>query len=123
MLFRALSKSLRLSPQIPAFRSSFVVPQLYSLSRFYSAGPAPLTIQQIEDRVLNLLKDFEKVDSKKLGLDAHFIHDLGLDSLDQVEVTMALEDEFNIEIPDREAEEIFTPRQAVEKIYADKNAM
>ncbi|KAJ3126443.1 hypothetical protein HK098_007495 [Nowakowskiella sp. JEL0407] len=95
--------------------TSAFVPQL-SLFRLYSAGPAPLTIQQIEDRILNVLKDFEKVDSKKLKLDAHFIHDLGLDSLDQVEVTMALEDEFNIEIPDREAEEIFTIRQAVEKV-------
>lgn len=44
------------------------------------------------------------------------MQDLGLDSLDQVEITMALEDEFNIEIPDKDAEEIYTPRQAVEKV-------
>jgi NADH dehydrogenase (ubiquinone) 1 alpha/beta subcomplex 1, acyl-carrier protein len=49
-------------------------------------------------------------------LDSHFIQDLGLDSLDQVEITMALEDEFNIEISDKDAEEIYTPRQAVEKV-------
>ncbi|KAI9205105.1 acyl carrier protein-like protein [Polychytrium aggregatum] len=93
------------------------------LTRLYSAGPAPLSVQQIEDRVILLLKDFDKVDGSKLNLDAHFVNDLGLDSLDQVEITMALEDEFNIEIPDRDAEEIYTVRQAVEKIYANKNAM
>ena len=51
-----------------------------------------------------------------MNLDASFTGELGLDSLDQVEVVMALEDEFNIEIPDREAEAIQTPRQAVEKV-------
>ncbi|KAI8852349.1 acyl carrier protein-like protein [Chytridium lagenaria] len=73
--------------------------------------------------VIELLSDFEKVDVAKLTLDSHFINDLGLDSLDQVEITMALEDEFNIEIPDRDADEIFTPRQAIEKIFANKSAM
>ncbi|KAI8998197.1 acyl carrier protein-like protein [Gaertneriomyces semiglobifer] len=87
-----------------------------SLVRLYSAGPAPLTPQIVEERVLNILKDFDKVDAAKLNLDAHFINDLGLDSLDQVEITMALEDEFNIEIPDRDAEEIMTARQAADKV-------
>ncbi|KAI8815953.1 acyl carrier protein [Fimicolochytrium jonesii] len=91
--------------------------------RFFSAEKAPLTPQQVEDRVLQLLRDFDKVDASKLSLDAHFINDLGLDSLDQVEITMALEDEFNIEIPDRDAEEILTPRQAADKIFSNKNAM
>ena len=59
----------------------------------------------------------------QLKLDANFSNTLGLDSLDQVEIVMALEDEFNIEIPDREAEQIHTPREAVEKIFANKNAM
>ncbi len=58
-----------------------------------------------------------------MSLDAHFVTDLGLDSLDQVEITMALEDEFNVEISDKDAEEIYTPRAAVEKIYANANAM
>ncbi len=49
-------------------------------------------------------------------MDSHFVNDLGLDSLDQVEVTMELEDEFHVEIPDKDAEKIFTPRQAVEAV-------
>ena len=93
------------------------------LTRFFSEGPAPLQVPQIEERVLQLLRDFDKVAKDKLSPDAHFIKDLGLDSLDQVEITMALEDEFNIEIPDKDAEEIFTVRQAVEKVFANKNAM
>ncbi|KAJ3092940.1 oligosaccharyl transferase stt3 subunit [Quaeritorhiza haematococci] len=84
-------------------------------ARNYSAAPEPLTKQQVEDRVMQVLRDFDKVKGDKLTVDAHFINDLGLDSLDQVEITMALEDEFNIEIPDRDAEEIFTVRQAVDK--------
>ncbi|KAJ3268598.1 Acyl carrier protein 1, mitochondrial [Terramyces sp. JEL0728] len=104
-MFRLAAKRLSFKPLIKPI--SF---------RYYSAGPAPLTIQDIEDRILTLLKDFDKVQPQKLALDAHFVNDLGLDSLDQVEITMALEDEFNIEISDRDAEEIFTPRQAVEKV-------
>jgi NADH dehydrogenase (ubiquinone) 1 alpha/beta subcomplex 1 len=55
----------------------------------------------------------------KLSLDSHFINDLGLDSLDQVEITLALEDEFNIQFSDKDAEEVYTPRQAVEKVLSD----
>ncbi|KAJ3215529.1 NADH dehydrogenase 1, alpha/beta subcomplex subunit 1 ndufab1/ACP [Dinochytrium kinnereticum] len=116
-LFPALSSSIA-SPSFP--RSNVVGLSVY---RSYSAGPEPLTIPGIEKRVMELLSDFEKVDVAKLTLDSHFITDLGLDSLDQVEITMALEDEFNIEIPDRDADEIMTPRQAVQKIFANKNAM
>jgi hypothetical protein len=59
--------------------------------RSYSEGPAPLTMPGIEARVLQLLRDFEKVSKEKVTVDAHFINDLGLDSLDQVEITMGLE--------------------------------
>ncbi|RKP02317.1 hypothetical protein CXG81DRAFT_4147, partial [Caulochytrium protostelioides] len=85
-------------------------------ARSYASGAEALTVQQIEDRTLQVLRDFDKVDAAKLSLDAHWINDLGLDSLDQVEITMALEDEFSVEIPDREAEAILTARQAVETI-------
>lgn len=59
--------------------------------RSYSDGPAPLDMPAIESRVLQLLRDFEKVNKDKVTVDAHFINDLGLDSLDQVEITMGLE--------------------------------
>ncbi len=89
---------------------------LTSQLRYYGGAKPALQVQQIEDRVMELLRNFDKVQQEKLGLDAHFVKDLGLDSLDQVEITMELEDEFNVEIPDNVAETIFTPRQAVEAV-------
>merc|ERR1712189_129464 len=76
--------------------------------------------ESLEDKTMNVLKLFDKVDPSKVNVDAHLINDLGLDSLDVVEVVMAFEDEFGIEISDEEAEKIFTIRQAVELIGAKK---
>jgi NADH dehydrogenase (ubiquinone) 1 alpha/beta subcomplex 1 len=67
----------------------------------------------VEERVLSVVKDFEKVDASKVSKDSHFINDLGLDSLDTVEVVMAFEDEFVLEIPDAEAEKIQTCSDAI----------
>ena len=58
--------------------------------------------------VLNL---YDKIDNNKITLDSHFMKDLGLDSLDHVEVIMAIEDEFGFEIPDDNAERLTTPRK------------
>lgn len=58
----------------------------------------------------------------QISLDAHFVNDLGLDSLDTVEVVMAIEEEFTVEIPDKEADEIKSVRQAVEYINSRKDA-
>ncbi|KAI9482693.1 MAG: acyl carrier protein-like protein [Benjaminiella poitrasii] len=85
------------------------------LSRFYSSGGG-LSHADIETRVLDVLRGFDKVDSSKISPNAHFIKDLGLDSLDTVEVVMAIEEEFSVEIPDKEADEIKTAKQAVEYI-------
>ena len=72
-----------------------------------------------------MLKSFEKVDAAKLTPTASFMGDLGLDSLDSVEVVMAIEEEFNIvrilpshvqEIPDADADAITTVQQAVDYI-------
>ncbi|KAF9654331.1 acyl carrier protein [Thelephora ganbajun] len=77
---------------------------------------AGLTKEEITTRVLDVLKGFEKVDPAKLTTEASFTGDLGLDSLDTVEVVMAVEEEFTIEIPDAEADEIKTVQQAVNYI-------
>lgn len=55
----------------------------------------------------------------KLNVDSHFINDLGLDSLDHVEVIMAMEDEFGFEIPDSDAEKLLKPADII-KYVADK---
>lgn len=81
----------------------------------YSAA-AGLSEGQVESRILDVLKSFEKVDPAKLSKTASFANDLGLDSLDAVEVVMAIEEEFGVEIPDAEADAITTVQQAVEYI-------
>ncbi|KAI0788556.1 acyl carrier protein [Abortiporus biennis] len=81
----------------------------------YSAA-AGLSKEQITTRVLDVLKGFEKVDPAKLSASSSFTDDLGLDSLDAVEVVMAVEEEFAIEIPDKEADEIQTVQQAIDYI-------
>jgi len=86
--------------------------------RHYAELP-DLTFAQIEERVLGVLKLFDKVNPDKLTLDSSFINDLGLDSLDVVEIVMAIEDEFALEIPDNHAEKLSTPKDLVEYI-ADK---
>lgn len=68
------------------------------------------------------MKSFEKVDSSKLTNNASFTNDLGLDSLDAVEVVMAIEEEFAIEIPDAEADEIATVQDAIDYVANSSEA-
>jgi len=76
----------------------------------------PLSLESIGERVLLVLNLYDKTNNDKLNLDAHFYKDLGLDSLDHVEVIMAMEDEFGFEIPDDHGERLLTPRQIVRYI-------
>ncbi|XP_014210605.1 acyl carrier protein, mitochondrial [Copidosoma floridanum] len=101
----------------PAVRQKSAVPWLKQM-RQYSEKP-PLTVKFIQDRVLLVLKLYDKVDASKLTLDSHFVNDLGLDSLDHVEVIMAMEDEFGFEIPDMDAERLTTPG-AIARYVADR---
>ncbi|XP_065193378.1 acyl carrier protein-like [Sycon ciliatum] len=72
--------------------------------------------QEVRARALNVVKNFQRVDPEKVTEEAKFIDDLGLDSLDAVEIVMALEDEFEIEISDEEAEQIASLRAALDTI-------
>ncbi|KAH7107024.1 acyl carrier protein [Auriculariales sp. MPI-PUGE-AT-0066] len=81
----------------------------------FASGAGP-DKDQIQARILDVLKSFEKVDPAKLTTGSSFANDLGLDSLDAVEVVMAIEEEFNIEIPDAEADAITTVQQAIDYI-------
>ncbi|KAG8985275.1 hypothetical protein FRB90_004848 [Tulasnella sp. 427] len=96
-------------------------PQLWSNQRFYSAAGA-LSKEDVTARILDVLKSFEKVDAVKLTPTSSFAEDLGLDSLDSVEVVMAVEEEFAIEIPDAEADEIKTVQQAIDYILKTPEA-
>ncbi len=87
-----------------------------------SAADSFLDSSEVQDRVFQVLKNFEKVDGSKVTAEAHFINDLGLDSLDTVEVCMAFEEEFVIEIPDAIADKIINCQQAIEFIAAHPQA-
>ena len=90
-------------------------PALVGVRMFADAGTA-LTRDEIQTRAMDVLKLFDKVNPEKVSSESHFVNDLGLDSLDVVEIVMALEDEFGIEISDEEAEKVFTVEDAVEFI-------
>ncbi|RMH31418.1 MAG: acyl carrier protein [Nitrospirae bacterium] len=70
----------------------------------------------IEERIKKIISEQLGVDEDDVVPDAKFVEDLGADSLDTVELVMALEEEFNIEIPDEEAEKIQTVGAAIDFI-------
>lgn len=68
----------------------------------------------IEERVKKIIVDQLGVDEEEVTHEAHFVEDLGADSLDTVELVMAFEEEFGLEIPDEDAEKIARVKDAVE---------
>ena len=70
------------------------------------------------DRVKKIIVSQLNVSEEQVSPEASFIDDLGADSLDQVELVMALEEEFETEIPDEEAEKITTVKEAIDYILA-----
>ena len=70
----------------------------------------------VEEKVKEIIVDQLGVDAKQVKSEASFIDDLGADSLDTVELVMALEEEFDIEIPDEDAEKIASVQNAVDYI-------
>lgn len=73
---------------------------------------------ELEEKVKKIIVDQLGVDAAEVTPEASFIEDLGADSLDTVELVMALEEEFGIEIPDEEAEKIVTVKDAIGYIKA-----
>ncbi|KAG9349769.1 hypothetical protein JZ751_026122 [Albula glossodonta] len=99
-----------------------VSPSALQSCRHYGDSP-PLTLEDIKDRVLHVLKLYDKINPEKLVATSHFMKDLGLDSLDQVEIIMAMEDEFGFEIPDAEAERLMSPQEIMRYIAEKKDVM
>jgi NADH dehydrogenase (ubiquinone) 1 alpha/beta subcomplex 1, acyl-carrier protein len=72
-----------------------------------------LEAAEVMERVMSVVKNFDQVHAEKVTPETKFTTDLGLDSLDVVEIVMAIEDEFAIEIPDQEADKILSIADAV----------
>ncbi len=72
----------------------------------------------VDERLRKIIADQLGVDEDKVTADAHFIEDLNADSLDLVELIMAFEDEYGVEIPDEDAQKIRTVGQAFEYVQA-----
>lgn len=75
-------------------------------------------MSSIEERVAKIIVEQLGVKPEEVKPEASFVEDLGADSLDTVELVMALEEEFETEIPDEEAEKISTVQTAVDYIKA-----
>ena len=78
-------------------------------------------MSDVADRVKSIVVEHLGVDEAKVSEDASFIDDLGADSLDTVELVMAFEEEFDIEIPDDAAEKSTTVKDAIDFIAEMKS--
>ncbi|HEX9188779.1 MAG TPA: acyl carrier protein [Vicinamibacteria bacterium] len=77
-------------------------------------------MEPVADRVKKIIVDQLGVEEETVTAEASFVDDLGADSLDTVELVMALEEEFGIEIPDEDAEKITRVKEAVD--YIEKHS-
>ena len=73
---------------------------------------------EIEAKIIKIVADQLNVDESEISPDSSFVDDLGADSLDTVELVMAFEEEFGIEIPDEDAEKIQSVQNAIDYIAA-----
>ncbi len=76
-------------------------------------------MSSIEERVKNVVVEQLGVKADEVNNATSFVEDLGADSLDTVELTMALEEEFGCEIPDEDAEKITTVQQAIDYVTSN----
>ncbi|KAI2627588.1 acyl carrier protein [Hypoxylon sp. NC1633] len=121
---RAVARPVARRTVIPARPIFAPAPRIaaFQTVRLYSAA-AGLDKEQVQARIVGILVGFDKVnDPNNISPTAHFSNDLGLDSLDTVEVVMAIEEEFSIEIPDKDADAIHSVNQAVEYILSQPDA-
>ena len=75
----------------------------------------------VAERVIDIVSEQLGVNKEQVSRETSFVNDLGADSLDTVELVMALEEEFEIEIPDEDAEKITTVQQAIDYISERRN--
>lgn len=79
-----------------------------------------LTAVEIEEKVIQIVSEQMSVDKSEISRETSFVNDLNADSLDTVELVMELEDEFDLTIPDEEAEKLKVVGEAID--YVQKHA-
>jgi acyl carrier protein len=82
---------------------------------------AKMSDSDIEEKIINITSELFNKKPAEITLDTNFIEDLAADSLDTVEFTLAVEEAFNIEIPDSEAGKVATVNDIVKYVIAEKN--
>ena len=80
------------------------------------ASAVATTQQEISEKVTSIVAEQLSVDKSEISNETSFVNDLGADSLDTVELVMELEDEFDMNIPDEEAEKLQTVGAAIDYI-------
>jgi len=103
--------------------AAFQAPVSHVSSSFVARSAQPLrttmvVMEEVEDKVKSIIAEQLGVEIDTVVPDASFTEDLGADSLDAVELIMAIEEAFDIEIPDEEAETMTTPADCVSAIKA-----
>lgn len=119
---RALLAHLRVPVVHPAAAAATIPAAGRLLSSTTERKGSFLDKGEVADRVVSVVKNFQKVEPSKVTPSAHFQKDLGLDSLDTVEIVMAFEEEFSFEIPDNDAEKIDSIKTAVDFIASHPQA-
>lgn len=79
-----------------------------------------MATKTVPERVKEVISQQLGVDVAGINVEHHLVDDLKADSLDTVELVMAIENEFGIEIPDEEAEKLLTVQEIIEKVLAEK---
>jgi acyl carrier protein len=82
-----------------------------------------MPVSEIADKVKKIVAESLGLDESSVALEASFIDDLGTDSLDTIELVIALEEAFNVEIPEDTAEKIRTVKDAIDCIETQKAAI
>jgi len=112
-LLRSACRNFIASSQISIAGRPFMV-------RMFSAAQV-LSRQDVEEKVLTIVRNFDRTNLSRLSINSQFTSDLGLDSLDVVEVMIAMEEQFHMEIPDAIADKIKSPGEVVDYVYKKLN--
>uniref|UniRef100_A0A5S6QHC3 Acyl carrier protein n=1 Tax=Trichuris muris TaxID=70415 RepID=A0A5S6QHC3_TRIMR len=115
-LYGVVPQCCPLRSTAPSRREEKLSAPLFARSRVCFSHKPPNTMKTVKDRVLLVLQLYDKINPDKLTVSSHFTNDLGLDSLDQVEVIMAMEEEFGFEIPPADGEQLMTPADIIKYV-------